>query len=85
MTTRKIPLEVATALSHSDYWCLQARERAWRRDGLRPPRPGKTCSPRRMNMTGAPPATESGKPGCPLLGKVRPIFIIFKTPFAKFL
>ena len=26
MTTRKIPLEVATALSHSDYWCLQAQE-----------------------------------------------------------
>jgi hypothetical protein len=22
-----------------------------------------------MNMTGAPPATESGKPGCPLLDK----------------
>ena len=26
MTTRKIPLEVVTALSHSDYWCLQAQE-----------------------------------------------------------
>jgi hypothetical protein len=22
-----------------------------------------------MNMTGSPPATESGKPGCPLLDK----------------
>lgn len=36
---------------------------------MRPPRPGKACSRRRMNMTGAPPATESGKPGCPLLDK----------------
>ena len=26
MTTRKVPLEVATALSHSDYWCVQAQE-----------------------------------------------------------
>jgi hypothetical protein len=25
MTTHKIPLKVVTALSHSDYWCLQAQ------------------------------------------------------------
>ena len=59
MTTRKIPL------SHSDYWCLQAQE-ARLAAQLRTPRPGQTCSRRRMNMTCSPPATESGKPGCPL-------------------
>ena len=64
-------------LSHSDYWCLQAQEArlaAQRADDLET---RQTCSPRRMNMTGAPPATRSGKPGCLLLGKVPTDFCIF--------
>jgi hypothetical protein len=53
MESRKPRKNMPKLLSHSDYWRLQAQEaRAWRRNGLRTPWPGQTCSRRRINMTG---------------------------------
>ena len=54
-------------LSHSDYWCLQAQEARLAAQRIEDPEPRQTCSPRRLNMAGSSPATESGKPCCPLL------------------
>ena len=49
-------------LSHSDYWCLQAKEARLAAQRLEDPKARETCSRRRMNMTGSRLQQRVGNP-----------------------